>query len=85
MYKVLLACSTQLHNLVKRFDRNLSSMTTEITILADENADQGVAEESNIKISNTLLQTHAVVDSGSDINCSAQTPLGRVMSYQQTS
>ena len=33
IYKTLLGVSTQLHTMVKRFGRNLSSMTTEITIL----------------------------------------------------
>ena len=59
--------------MVKRFGRNLSSMTSEITILAGQGVNQEVAEKNNIKITEvdgtTLLQTQAVVDSGADTNC----------------
>ena len=48
-------------------------MTTEIPILANEDASPRVAEKNNIKMShvggNILLQTHTVVDSGADTNC----------------
>ena len=48
-------------------------MTSEITILAGQGVNQKVAEKNNIKVTEvdgtTLLQTHAVVDSGADTNC----------------
>ena len=46
IYKTLLEGSTQLHTMVKRFGRNLSSMTSEITILAGQDVNQGVAEKN---------------------------------------
>ena len=67
IYETHLEGFTQLHTPVKRFGRNLSSMKTEITILASQDVNQGVAEKNNIKSTrvegNTFLQKHAVVDS----------------------
>ena len=48
-------------------------MTSKISILVGQGVNQEVAEKNNIKITevdgNTRLQTHAVVDSGTNTNC----------------
>ena len=68
LFKMLLACSTQLHGMVKEEGRNLASMSTEITLLADEKLNKKLARENNILVTTigqkTLLQTYAIIDSG---------------------
>ena len=77
LYKMLLACSTQLYEMVKEEGKNLVSMSTEITLLADEKLNKKLAKENTILVTTvgqkTLLQTYAIIDSGADTNCSDKT------------
>ena len=77
MFKLLLACSTQLLEMIKEKGKNLASMATEITLQADEKLNRRLARENNIPVTTvgqkTLLQTYAIIDSGADTNCSDKT------------
>ena len=78
IFRLLLSYSTQLFQQVSRFGKNLSSMTSEVTILAkDTEVDIKKAAIHNLKVRNVnnqlLLQTHAIVDTGADTNCTDKT------------
>ena len=70
--------STQLFQEVSKHGKNLSSLTSEVTLLADEfEVDFKKAALHNIKIKNvagqTLVQTHAIADTGAEPNCTDKT------------
>merc|ERR1712030_249498 len=78
IFNLLLNFSTQLFKQVTKFGKNLSSMTSEVTILAkDDEVDIRRAALHGVKIkeanSKILLQTHAIADTGADTNCTDQT------------
>ena len=78
IFNLLLNFSTQLFKQVTKFGKNLSSMTSEVTILANEDeVDMRRAALHGVKIkeanSKILLQTHAIADTGADTNCTDQT------------
>ena len=78
IFKFLLNFSTQLFQQVSKFGKNLSSMTSEVTILAkDGEVDMRKAAIHNMKVKNVndqlLIQTHAIADTGADTNCTDQT------------
>ena len=77
LFRMLLACSTQLHGMGKEEGKNLASMSTEITLLDDEKLNKRLAKKNNILVTTvghkSLLQTYAIIDSGADTNCSNKT------------
>ena len=57
LFKLLLACSTQLHEMIKERGKNLASMATEITLLADEKLNKRLARENNIPVTTVGQKT----------------------------
>ena len=77
IFNLLLNLSTQLFKQVSKFGKNLSSMTSEVTILAkDAEVDMEKAAIHNMKVREVndkiLIQTHAIADTGADTNCTDQ-------------
>ena len=74
IFQKLLDFSTQLFKKIQARGKNLSSMTTEITILGEaEEVDIRKAAINGIKVASTnnkmLIQTHGIADTGADTNC----------------
>ena len=78
IFKLLLNLSTQLFEQVSKFGKNLSSMTSEVTILAKkEEVNTRKAAIHNMKVrevnNQLLIQTHAIADTGAETNCTDRT------------
>ena len=74
MFRKLLNISTQLFQKIERNGKNLSSMTTEVTILGDASeVDVKKAAINGLQVKavkdRMLVQTHGIVDTGADTNC----------------
>ena len=78
LFYLLLNFSTQLFQEVSKYGKNLSTMTSEVTLLAEESEiDFCKAAIHNIKVKTvsgqTLIQTHAIADTGAEPNCTDRT------------
>ena len=74
MFKKLLNISTQLFQKIEEKGKNLSSMTTEVTILGNKGeVDVRKAVINGLQVNavndTMLVQTHGIVDTGADTNC----------------